>query len=225
MEDLLFRFDPGTHTCKSPLPERFEQLIKTVTKEEFCIKLHGQEDLIDIDGQLDRTLNLTICNIIQRTIAQLVGRTPTGFITLKGTNEGALHVYLAGSDETAPLHVLIEAGTELIGKVQIEGTSREIKRAVISENTAANNEIITAVATKKICIVNIAFTVAAEANIYLNSNANHMSGAMDFGAASEPRGFVANHGNFPLETVAGEAFKIESNTVAQISGYCTYYEE
>ncbi|MBA7496165.1 hypothetical protein ES702_06763 [subsurface metagenome] len=136
-----------------------------------------------------------------------------------------MHVYLAGSDPLNPIDVTIGVGDQLIGKVQIEGTSREVKRAVIDENTIANNEIIPLVLLKKLCIVNLAFTVDAEADIYLNSDANHMSGPMDFGAANEPRGFVANHGNFPLKTIVGEAFKIASNTTARIAGYVIYYEE
>lgn len=203
MENEYFKFNPGTHTSKAPIPTNFGHLLKFLTKAENFLGLHSQEDITNINNQLDQTLNLMISNIIQRVIAQVIGQTANGFITIKGTNDGALHVSVRDNP----------------------ASQQTLKQAVISESTAANNEIIAAVAGKQICIVNIAFTVAAEANIYLNSDANHMSGAMDFGAASEPRGFVANHGDYPLKTVSGEAFKIESNTVAQISGYCTYYEE
>jgi len=225
MEDQLYSFDPGTHTSKCPLPTRFDHLLKFVTRVEQYITLHSQEDIININSQLDQTTNLIISNIIQRVIAQIIGQTDKGFVTIKGTEDGQLHVYLAGSDPANPIDVTLNVGDSLIGKVEIAGTSQEVKRAEIWENTAANNEIITAVALKKICIVNLVFTVDAEADIYLNSDANHMSGAMDFGAANEPRGFVSNHGNFPLKTVIGEAFKIESDTTARIAGYVIYYEE
>ena len=203
MKDGLYVFDPGTNTSKCPIPTTFEHLLKFVPKVEQYITLHSQEDIININSQLDSTTNLIISNIIQRVIAQIIGRTDAGFVTIKGTDDGAIHVHVTGS----------------------EGTSRTVKTVAISENTIANNEIIAAVAGKKICIVNLAFTVDAEANIYLNSDANHMSGPMDFGATNEPRGFVSNHGNFPLKTVAGEAFKIESDTTARIAGYVVYYEE
>ncbi|MBA7496100.1 hypothetical protein ES702_06698 [subsurface metagenome] len=225
MEDRLYIFDPATNTCKSPLPEKFEQIIKLVTKEEYCIKIHGQEDLVDINSQLDRTLNLMICNVIQRSISQLIGRTLKGFVTLKGTDAGALHVYLTGSDPATPIDVRILAGTNLIGKIQIEGSSHEVKRAAIWQNTIASVQVIGLVATKKLCIVNITFTVDAEADISLNSNDVPITGIMDFGGTNEPKGFVANHGNFPLKTVAGEAFKIQSDTTARIAGYVMYYEE
>lgn len=203
MDNEYFKFNPGTFTCRTPMPTRFEHFLKFITKDENFLGLHSQEDITNINNQLDQTLNLMISNIIQRVIAQVIGQTAAGFVTIKGTNDGALHV-----------------------SVQENPTSlKTVKSAVISENTAANNEIIAAVATKKICIVNIAFTVAAEADIYLNSDANHMSGPMDFGAANEPRGIVINNGDFPLKTNTGEAFKIESDTVAQISGFVIYFEE
>lgn len=203
MENEYFKFNPGTNTGRFPKPTRFDHLLGFSAKLEQYLTIHNQEEIINVNKLLESTLNLQISNIIQRVIAQVIGETPTGFITIKGTDDGALHVSV--QDNPA--------------------SKKTIKSAAITENTAANNEIIAAVAGKQICIVNLAFTVAAEADIYLNSAANHMSGSMDFGAANEPRGFVANHGDFPLKTVAGEAFNIESDTVAQISGYVIYYEE
>ena len=225
MEQQYFSFNPGTVTCRTPLPTTFEHVLKFVTKIEQFLTIHNQEDIVNINKLLEQTLNLQISNIISRVIAQVIGEYGDGFVTIKGTEDGQLHVYLAGSDPTNPIDVTLLAGTELIGKVEIEGTSREVKRAEIWQNTGANVQVIALVATKKICIVNIAFTVDAEADIYLNSDANHMTGAMDFGGTNEPKGFVANHGNFPLKTAVGEAFKIESNTSARIAGYVIYYEE
>ncbi len=225
MEDQHFIFDPGTHTSKSPSPTRFRHLLGSVDKIEQYLTIHSQEDIVNINKILESTLNLQISNIIQRVIAQVIGEYRDGFVTIKSTEDGQLHVYLAGSDPLNPIDVTIGVGDQLIGKVEIEGTSQEVKRAVISQNTIANVQVIPLVLLKKLCIVNIAFTVDAEADIYLNSDANHMSGPMDFGAANEPRGFVSNHGNFPLKTIVGEAFKIESDTTARISGYVVYYEE
>lgn len=225
MENEYFSFNPGTNTCTIPMPTRFEHLLKFITKIENFLALHSQEDITNINNQLDQTLNLMISNIIQRVIAQVIGQTDTGFVTIKGTDDGALHVYLADTAATLEILATLQAGTNLIGKVQIEGTSREVKRAAITQHTATTVQVIEAVPGKKLCIVNIAFTVDAEADIYLNSDANHLTGAMDFGGTNEPKGFVSNHGNFPLKTVAGEAFKIESNTTAWINGYVTYYEE
>ena len=203
MEKDYFKFNPGTHTSKAPIPTKFDHLLKFITKVENFLGLHSQEDITNINNQLDQTLNLMISNIIQRVIAQVIGETASGFVTIKGTDDGALHVSVR--DDPASL--------------------KTVKSVAISENTAANNDIITAVPGKKICIVNLALTIAAEADIYFNSDANHLTGAMDFGAANEPRGIVTNNGNFPLKTNTGEAFKIESDTVAQISGFAIYFEE
>lgn len=203
MEHQLYIFDPGTNTSKCPLPTRFEHLLKFVTRIEQYIALHSQEDIININSQLDQTTNLIISNIIQRVIAQVIGKYGPGFVTIEGTAAGALHVSI---------------------QEDVPGT-KEIKRALIWENTIDNNEIIPLVEAKKICIVNLVFTVDGEADIILNSDANAMSGEMSFGGTNEPKGFVSNHGNFPLKTFLGEAFKIESDTTARIAGYVIYYEE
>jgi len=225
MENEYFKFNPGTHTCRSPIPERFEHLLGWVDKLEQYLTIHSQEDIVNINKLLETTLNLQISNIIQRVIAQVIGEFGDGFVTIKGTEDGALHTYLTGSDPATPLQVELLTGSAFIGDVKIQGSTREIKRKDISQHTIANVEVIELVEGKKLCLVNIVFTVDAEADIYLNSDDHHMSGAMDFGAANEPRGFVSNHGMFPLKTVAGEAFKIESDTVAWIKGFVVYYEE
>ncbi len=225
MEDLLYTFDPGTHTSKCPLPTRFDHLLKFITRVEQYIALHSQEDIININSQLDHTTNLIISNIIQRVIAQIIGRTEAGFVTIKGTDDGQLHVYLAGSDPLNPIDVTLGVGDQLIGKVEIAGTSREVKRMDINKASADNSQVIALVPLKKLCLVNLAFTVSAEADIFLNSDDHHMTGEMDFGAANEPMGFVSNHGNFPLKTLLGEGFFIESDTNARIRGYVIYYEE
>jgi len=198
-----YKFKPGTNTSKAPIPTNFGHALKFITKEENFLGLHSQEDITNINNQLNQTLNLMVSNIIQRVIAQVIGQTPTGFVTIKGTVDGALHV----SVQEDPV------------------SSKVLKQAVINENTAASNEIIAAVTGKKICIVNLVFTVGGEIDITLQSAGNALSGAMDFGGTSEPRGFVSNHGDFPLKTVAGEAFNILMSTAVQLSGYVVYYEE
>ncbi len=247
MEDQLFIFDPGTHTCKSPIPTRFEHLLGSVDKIEQYLTIHSQEDIVNINKLLEQTLNLQISNIISRVIAQVIGEHGDGFITIKGTEDGELHVYTPGigavaddivdAGATGSLSAKLRRATQGLedlktmivlaagSQVQIEGTSRTIEQEVIDKASADNSEVITAVGGKKLCLVNIAFTVSAAADIYLNSNANHMTGEMDFGNTNEPRGFVTNNGDFPLKTVSGEGFFIESTTAARIRGFVTYYEE
>jgi len=203
MEDLVYIFDPGTNTTKAPVPTRFDHLLKFIAKIEQYIALHSQEDIININSQLDQTTNLMISNIIQRVIAQITGKLGAGFVTIEGTAAGALHVSI---------------------QEDVPGT-KEIKRAPIWQNTIDSVEVVALVEAKKICIVNIVFTVDAEADISLNTDDVPITGIMDFGGTNEPKGFVSNHGNFPLKTLEGEAFKIQSDTTARIAGYVIYYEE
>lgn len=203
MDKEYFKFNPGTHTCRTPLPTTFKHLLGFATKIEQYVTIHNQEEIVNINEVLEQTLNLQVSNIIQRVIAQVIGQTPTGFITIKGTTEGALHVSVR--EDVA--------------------SSKTLKQVAINESTAASNEIVAAVVGKQICIVNLVFTVAGEINITLQSAANALSGAMDFGGTNEPRGFVSNHGEFPLKTTSGEAFNILMSAAVQLSGYVTYYEE
>ena len=99
------------------------------------------------------------------------------------------------------------------------------RQAKISIATAVNHEIVAAVTDRIICVTALAFTVAGNVNITLKSDATAISGAMDFGAASEPRGLTHGIGDNPLKTEAGEAFKITLSAAIQVSGYLTYHLE
>lgn len=219
------KYDPGTGTSRRPTPEKFEHLKKYVTPVGQDIKITSIEQLTNINQQLEETSNLFVSNLISRVIAQIIGKCGTGFVTIEGTTAGELKVKLTAADIASLIAVELAAGSNLIGKVLIEGTSRTILRAVINESTAALNEIVTAVSGKKICITNLVLIVGGETNITLCSNANTMSGAMDFGGTDEPRGMTQRLGQDPLETIAGEAFKILSSGAVQQSGFITYYTE
>jgi len=104
-------------------------------------------------------------------------------------------------------------------------TMPTIRKANIDISAAETAEIIEAVAGSKICIVSLAFTVSDETNITLKSKATAISGAMDFGAAGEPKGMSHYMGIAPLCTEAGEAFNITSSAAVQVSGLVTYYLE
>lgn len=216
------KFDPATETSRRPTPEVFAHLRKWVAVVEHNIDITNITEIKNINQQLEQTAKLYVSNVISRVIAQLTGAYGEGFVTLEATEDGELKVQLAaGVAEIGKL----AAGTAQIGSVQNAGTSKTILRKAITFAAAASNEIVAAVAGKKIKITNLAFTVFGETNITLQSAANAMSGAMDFGAADEPRGMVQHFGDFPLETVAGEAFNILASAAVQVSGYVTYYTE
>ncbi len=201
MEDLHYIFDPGTHTSKCPMPTTFEHLLKWVPKVEQYISLHSQEDIVNINQQLDETTNLIISNIIQRVIAQIIGQTAHGFITIKGTDAGALHV----SIQEDPLSIQTPAYAE------------------IDFNTAATHIIAAGVAGQKIHISCIVFTVGGETNLKFIDGATDITGLMDFGGADEPRGMVACHGQIALTMSTGNDFKISSSAAVQVSGYVVGY--
>ena len=104
-------------------------------------------------------------------------------------------------------------------------TMPTIRKAVINKATAATHELIAAVAGSKISVVSIAFTVAGEVNITFLTAATALSGAMDFGGTSEPRGIAHNFGSCPLQTGEGEAFNMTLSAAVQVSGMITYYLE
>jgi len=237
-------FDPATVTSRRPTPEKFAHLRKWVEEKKRSVKITSITEMTNINQQLEQNAELYVSNIISRVIAQLIGKYGDGFVTLEATESGELKVQVAGgtaaigslaagTEEIGSVGLLagtaeigkLAAGTALIGKIEVAGTSRTVLQAAISIASASDNNIITAVSGKKIKIVNIFFTVFGEVNITFCSNSNVISGAMDFGATDEPRGMVIPFGNFPMETVSGEAFKIRASTTVQVSGYCNYYTE
>jgi len=194
------KFNPATQTSRRPTPERFEHLRKWIDVDEKYIDITNITQLVDVNVQLEQSAKLYVSNVISRVIAQLTGKYGDGFVTLEATEDGAL-------------------------KVDTRAARGTILNAVINIATAVTHEIIPAVTGEKIKIVNLMFTVAGETNITLRSDANAISGAMDFGGTDEPRGMVQHFGDAPLETVSSEAFKITLSDAVQVSGYVTYFTE
>lgn len=93
----------------------------------------------------------------------------------------------------------------------------------ITVATAATHTIIPGVTGKRLRIVSLFFTVAGEVNITLYDGGSAISGPMDFGGTSEPRGIVIPFPYSPLELGDGNAFKIGLSAAVQVSGLVCYY--
>lgn len=95
--------------------------------------------------------------------------------------------------------------------------------AVISKATVADHTIISAVTGRKINITSFLFTVGGEVDVTLKNGTTALTGAMDFGATSEPRGIVSNFSESPIELTPGNAFVITLSHAVQVSGLVCYY--
>ena len=164
------KFDPSTKTSLRPTPEKFEHLRKWIDVDQKFIDITNITELKNINVQLEQSSKLYVSNVISRVIAQLLGATTDGFVTLEATDDGRLKV-----DVIAGLPALI------VEKIDFA--------------TAATHEIIAAVTAKKIKITNLMLTVAGETNLTFQSDANPLSGDMDFGGSGEPRGMVHGFGD------------------------------
>lgn len=215
-------FDPATLTSRRPTPEKFAHLRKWAEPIVRDIRITNITEMTNINQQLEQNAELYVSNIISRVIAQIIGKYGDGFVTIEGTADGKLKVEAAFA---AGVTVGLDAGSELIGKVEIAGTSRTVLQADIAVAGAGHTEVVALVAGKKIKITNMAFTVDAEANVTFESATTAISGAMDFGGTDEPRGMVQHFGDFPMETVAGEAFQILTVGAGKVNGYVTYFTE
>jgi len=218
-------FDPATETSRRPTPEKFAHLRKWIDVDEKYIDITNITELKNINIQLEQSSKLFVSNVISRVIAQLLGATEDGFVTLEATKTGELKVKLTAADIAQLIAVELAAGTNLIGQVEIAGTSRTVLKAKIDFATATTHEIIAGASGKQIKIANIMLTVAGETNLTFKSATTAISGAMDFGGTDEPRGMGHNFGDFPLDTTSGEAFQITSSGAVQVSGYVTYFTE
>jgi len=247
MEDEYYKFNPGTNTCHAPLPTKFDHALKFVTKAEQFLTIHNQEDITNVNSLLEQTLNLQVSNIIQRVIAQVIGEHGDGFVTIKGTEDGALHVYPAGGSTDGIIDVLLAAGTNLIGKIQldtgtasigylaaganvigkvlVQGHAETILSAPITISGDQVHDIIAADGTKQHHICSIMFTVAGDVTITLRDETDLLSGAMNLGGTGEAMGMCHTHDLAPLICHAGEKFQITLDAAVQVSGYVTYYSK
>ena len=217
---------PGTETTRRrPTPEAFEHLRRWIAVDEKYIDITNITNLKNINQQLELSSKLYVSNVISRVIAQLLGAHGEGFVTLEGTEDGELKVKLTAADIASLVAVELAAGSNLIGKVQIDGLPKTVLREDIVIAGAGRTEVVALVADEQIKICNIMFTVDAEVNITFETHEDAMSGVMDFGGTDEPRGMVHNFGDFPLATVAGQAFNISTVGAGKVNGYVTYYTE
>jgi len=102
---------------------------------------------------------------------------------------------------------------------------KRIKFAAINIASSGANEIIAAVSNMCIRITAIFFTVAGDVDVTLKEGSTAISGAMDFGAASEPRGMVATLNKCPLSLKSNTALNIVLSGDVQVSGSVLYYLE
>lgn len=193
-------FNPTTGCSRRPTPEKFAHLRRWVEPITRDIKITNITEMTNINQQLEQNAQLFVNNIISRVIAQLIGKYGDGFVTIEATEDGEL-------------------------KVDTRTAMPTVLQADIDFATGAHNQIVALVAGKKIKVTNLVLTVAGEVNLTFESHETAISGAMDFGGTDEPRGMVINFGDSPMETVAGEAFKILSVGDVQVSGYCNYFTE
>lgn len=225
MEYLDRPFQVSVGSGRRPTPTVYEHLRKYSALDLLYQRLASQTDITNINQILENTANLYISNEISRVIAQVIGELDPGFITIKGTKEGGIHVYLAGSEATVEVEATLQAGTETIGNVGIIGTSQIEKSAVITIASAATHDIIAAVADVKHHICSIFFTVAGDVNITLKDEDGNLTGAMDFGGTDEPRGMTHDFGLMPLVCGTNKKFQILLSAAVQVSGVVTYYDE
>jgi len=203
MQDLFYSFDPGTHTSRAPMPTDFRHLLGFAEKIERYLTIHTHEEMININEQLNQTLNLQVSNIISRVIAQLIGLSDLGWRTIKATPEGALNVAIDG----------------------LLSDTRTLKYSPFRSNSTDPIEIVGATADQKIHVVNLMFTVTGAVGVILLSGTDPISGAMDFGDTGEPMGAMIPLGLGPIVCGTNEAFNIDLDAAVYISGFCNYYKQ
>lgn len=107
------------------------------------------------------------------------------------------------------------------GVAALTGVSA-VKRAVINESTAASNEIVAAVAGKRIIVLNYVLMAGGTVDVTWQSAATALSGAMPLVANAGIATTDAENGL--LETAVGEALNLLSSAAIQVSGHLTYVE-
>lgn len=101
----------------------------------------------------------------------------------------------------------------------------ENKYAPINIASAGDNIIIIGIGGKTILITSIVLTVGGEVNITFYDALFQISGPMDFGGTSEPRGMVAHFGFSPIQLQKEASFIINLSAAVQVSGFVCYRQK
>lgn len=246
MKYLDAPWDVNTRCSRRPTPLTYEHLRKYTALDLKYSKISTQLSLTDIQTILNEQSSLYMPTEIRFVIAQLLGLFGTKFVTIHSTEDGALHIYPVGGTTDGVMDVALGASTQEIGKVQliagtaeigklaagiasigkvlVEGPGQTMEYAVINTAAAGPTALIAAAPGLKHHITMVVLTVAGDTSIAFSTAATPMTGAMAFGGTNEPRGMVANHGNFPLVGGTNEAFNITNSGSELITGYLVYYD-
>lgn len=96
-----------------------------------------------------------------------------------------------------------------------------LKFAVVDENTAASNEIVAAVTSKRIRVISFFLVCSAANTVTWQSATAGLTGAMSLAANG---GVSATSETGLFETDAGEALNLLSGSAQQVSGAVAYIE-
>jgi len=95
--------------------------------------------------------------------------------------------------------------------------------AAINLSAAGTHVVITADPVSRIKVVSLFFTVSGDVDITLYDGTVAVSGPMDFGGSSLPRGMSIPFPFTPLELTKGSAFSIKISSSVQVSGTVCYF--
>lgn len=105
--------------------------------------------------------------------------------------------------------------------VHVEGKSCLVKQAKIDTASAGANELVAAVAAKKIRVIALTLVCAAAQAVTFKTATTALTGAMSF-AANGGMDINRTPPNYFLETVAGEALNLTLANAVQVSGTLNY---
>lgn len=193
MEYLDQPFHVPTGSGRRPTPLAYEHLREWLAKDERFLELHSHVDITNIDQQLDQTSKIMISNVIQRVIAQIIGDKDPGFVSIKGTDGGALHVYPAGGAADGKIDVKVEDGddaalgaiADAIVAAGAEGTlSAKLRRVTQGLEDLKSVKIAGTSQTEKSAAINIA-TAATHDIIAVDGTKSHHITSIMFTVAGE----------------------------------------
>ena len=101
-------------------------------------------------------------------------------------------------------------------------SSAQIKRAVIDESTAAENQIVAGVANKILRVLEFDLVTNAANVVTWRSNSTDITGPMPLGTNGRVGAEFAEEGHF--ETAAGEALNLNAGTATAHGGWVVYVE-
>lgn len=204
-----------------PLPAQISDGTRTATVRDTGTNDSLNVAVVDAAGNQVTSFGLSMTDDAAFTVGSS-SITPIGALADETTPDSVDEGDVGAVRMTLDRH-LRSVAEQINGSIRVGASSLEVKWIKINATASGDNTIISAVASKKLRVIGIAFVCSSSVDIIFKSGANTLIDAMQFAK----NGGIADNGQpvgYWLETNSGEAFIMNLNSAVNVRGRCYYVE-